>query len=476
MSQVLQEFVRNVFGIYLAAAVLLCGSNARAQTVPPQDGLWAWDQVNTFVCSNPFTATDLSGCFGGFAQTNPTGQIITTDGINVYAATSTDGWGYKCPITGPGTNNAYCSKILVGPFGNSGVFGVNTINALVADNEHIWTAQSNGTIWRCPSNVPWDGTIPSTSGDISATGCVVLDDAGNRDPTSLSLVNGTLYVGLSATDTKSALIWSCPSMIENACTVLDKPGNNTVYSLTSGAGYLWAGLANGIIWRCDLLVANSCSVWDKARQLINGISYDGQGTLGVIIETPNPSILWSCSTSNPNSCKTLVQPQSGSKPFIRGVAAGEGNVWGSGTLQSSGYYFSIWSGSAQVYSQSSSNLYGPALLYIPAGGITTNGTARVKVPFSDDATRLSKFCSKQGRQAMATVSVSGPYGMKLKRRVNLCKFYDANAVRSEIEFSALDYGQYRVTVQSRSLYGQADFVINNRNVQDVSVTLKKRRK
>ena len=473
MSQVLQKFVRNVFGIYLAAAVLLCGSNARAQTVPPQDELWAWDQVNTFVCSNPLTATDLSGCFGEFAQTNPTGQIITTDGINVYAATSTDGWGYSCPISSAGGG---CTKILVGPFGSIGVFGVNTINAIVAANGYIWTAQSNGAIWRCPNNVPWQGSIPSASGDISATGCVELDDAGSRDATSLSLVNGTLYVGLSATDTKSALIWSCPSMTENACTVLDNPGVNTVYSLTAGAGYLWAGLANGIIWRCDLLVANSCSVWDKAGQLINGISYDGQGTLGVIIQSQNPGILWSCPTANPNSCTTLVQPQSGFKPFFRGVAAGEGNVWGSGTLQSSGYSFSIWSGSTQVYSQSSSNLYGPALLYIPAGGVTTNGTARVQVPFSGDAGRLSKFCAKQGRRAMATVSVSGPYGMKVKRRVNLCKLYDANGVRSEIEFGALDYGQYRVTVQSKRYYGQADFLLNDNNVQDVNVTLKKRRK
>ena len=77
---------------------------------------------------------------------------------------------------------------------------------------------------------------------------------------------------------------------------------------------------------------------------------------------------------------------------------------------------------------------------------------------------------------MANVSVSGPYGMKVKRRVNLCKFYDASEVRTEIKFDALDYGQYRVTVQSRSFYGQADFVLNDNNVQDVSVALRKKRK
>ena len=118
MSQVFQKFIRNLFGIYLAAGVLLCGSNARAQTVPAQDQLWAWDQVNAFVCSDPLTATDLSGCFGDFAQTNPTGQNITTDGINVYAATSKDGWGYSCPI-----NATFSSK----GFGQRGKQRLNVV-------------------------------------------------------------------------------------------------------------------------------------------------------------------------------------------------------------------------------------------------------------------------------------------------------------------------------------------------------------
>ena len=471
MIKAARHLCHALFGIALVVGFLLCSPHARAQTA--QDTLWAWDQVTASACSNPLAATDLSGCFGPFAETSPTGQIITTDGINVYAATSKDGWGYSCPISGAG---AGCTKILVGPFGGSSVFVDNVINAIVAANGYIWTAQNNGNIWRCPNNVPWTGSIPTTSEEINATGCVELDDAGSRDPTSLSLVNGTLYVGLSATDTKSALIWSCPSMTENACATLDNPGVNTVYSLTAGAGYLWAGLANGIVWRCDLLIANSCTTWDKAGQSIRGIAYDGQGTLGIMIEYPDPSTLWSCPTSNPNSCTTLVQPQSGFKPFLRGVAAGEGNVWGSGTLSSSGDYFTIWSGSAQVYSQSNSNTYGPSLLYVPAGGLTTNGSASVNMPFSGDAARLSKYCSKQGRRAMANVSVSGPYGMKVKRRVNLCKYFDANAGQSEIEFSALDFGQYRVTVQSRSFYGQADFVLNDNNVQDVSVALRKKRK
>ena len=107
--------------------------------------------------------------------------------------------------------------------------------------------------------------------------------------------------------------------------------------------------------------------------------------------------------------------------------------------------------------------------------MTTGGSARVQVPFTGDATRLARVCSYMGRRAIANVTISGPYG-KVKRRVNLCKYYDANAGQAEIEFGALDLGAYRVTVQSRSYYGQADFVLNDNDLQDVSVTLKKRRK
>jgi hypothetical protein len=151
--------------------------------------------------------------------------------------------------------------------------------------------------------------------------------------------------------------------------------------------------------------------------------------------------------------------------YPTGVAAGEGNVWS--TFQG---YVTLNSAYSSIYGNEGANL-----LFIPAGGLTTNGTAKIQVPFAGDAHRLAKLCGKKRHRATANVTVSGPYGMKVKRRVNLCKFYDADEVRSEIEFGALDYGQYRVTVQSRSFYGQADFVLNDNNVQNVSVTLRKRR-
>lgn len=485
MPRAIRIVLRNFVGLFLSVGLLVCGSNARAQTLPTQDALWAWDNTDgkLAVCSNPASQAAIDDCFSGYvSDVTAVSQLIATDGANVYAATRNSGWGYKCPIAGPGPNNVNCEKILVGPF-NPNAYDSNDVyvTAIVAGNGYIWTAQLDGSIWRCPDNITWTGSVPSSFNDITAVECVQLDISGRpspsdkyRYPSSLVLVGDTLYAGLRQRieGKLDGLIWSCSSMTPDSCTTLDNMGQGSVLSVAVGAGFLWAGLDNNIVWRCDLTTANSCSDWNKAGNGILLMAYDGQGALGIGTGPSGTGVLWSCPTSYKNGCTTLL---SGKNVFF-GVAAGKGNVWGSYqynfsigneqfAISLNGTNFKKFSGSAA-----------PNLLFIPAGGPTTLGSARVQVPFVEDAKRLATFCAKKGRRTMADVSVSGPYGMKVKRRVNLCKLYDANAVRSEIKFGALDHGQYRVTVQSRSFYGQADFVLNDNNVQDVSVTLRKRRK
>jgi hypothetical protein len=309
------------------------------------------------------------------------------------------------------------------------------------------------------------------------------------------LVGDTLYSGLNYDNlTAAGPLWACPTMTANACTVLDNPGTkNGIYTLAAGAGYLWAGLENGLVWRCSLTNDNACANWDKAGQMIGNVAYDGQGNLGIVTGGISGNqiqygVLWSCPTATANACTTIMPI---GKNVLNGVAAGNGNIWasyvnyGPTTAQPSLSLNNKSTGTTPFKSCCGAQItyinFHPIqdtanLLFIPAGGPTTLGSARVQVPFVKDAERLATFCAKKGSRVMADVSVSGPYGMKVKRRVNLCKLYDANTVRSEIKFGALDHGQYRVTVQSRSFYGQADFVLNDNNVQDVSVTLRKRHK
>jgi hypothetical protein len=496
MSQVHQDYVRLLAGIYLVLGILLCSSNVKAQTVP--DTLWAWDGLKTVsACQNPTSSASLATCFSGLSPQVQTNYLMATDGINIYTASGMQGWGYSCPISGLGTG---CSQISVGPYVSSQLYQ-HTVSAIAAGGGFIYTAQTDGTIWKCPSTIQWTGTIPTAAEATANYNCVQLDSSGNNYASSLVLVNDTLYVGLEGGTKNFGLIWSCNVNSVNDCATLDNPGKNNVLSLTAGAGYLWAGLENGIVWRCDLEIANSCVTWEKASQQIGGLAYDGQGTLGAVTGgyyydssntyVASTGVLWSCPTSYANGCTTLVNKTIGSKDVYNfTVAAGEGSVWGSGFV-------------GNVYSQSS---YGTtyvtlgntaytadypwqynnrtdegftytaaSLLYIPAGGMTTGGSARVQVPFTGDATRLARVCSYMGRRAIANVTISGPYG-KVKRRVNLCKYYDANAGQAEIEFGALDLGAYRVTVQNQSYYGQADFVLNNKNVQGVSVPLNKKRR
>ena len=463
MPHVLQTPLRIMFGVVLLFGILANAPIARAQTVTTTDALWAWDGENLSVCQDPTSSASISSCFGGLKYKN-LHNLITTDGTYVYTATSVDGWGYKCPVSGYGSG---CIKILVGPFDVSDNMSNidRSVTGIAASGDYIWIAQRNAAIYRCPSNLEYSGSAPSSV----PQGCVKLDDAGTRFPMSMVLANGVLYVGLANYGGGTGLIWRCDPWVTNGCLDLDNPGNTPVYSLAVGAGYLWAGLGSGIMWRCELDLANRCATWNKAAKAIESISYDNQGALAAGIFGSN-GVLWSCPTATANSCSNLV-----TNKWVYSTAAYAGSIFGS---TYDGKKCQIYFGSTPYSSSANSNCssYGTSLLYIPAGGPTTLGSARVQVPFVKDAERLATFCAKKGRRVMADVSVSGPYGMKVKRRVNLCKLYDANSVRSEIKFGALDHGQYRVTVQSRSFYGQAEFVLNDNNVQDVSVTLRKRRK
>ena len=208
-------------------------------------------------------------------------------------------------------------------------------------------------------------------------------------------------------------------------------------------------------------------------------------------DTLYEGVFWSCPTSTPNSCTTLVQSNKAGNyaTFPSEAAAGDGNIWAAGLVQEGVNYatefgqFWLGNGSSVIaysgpFSEPADGDITPRLVYIPAGGTGFSGSAKVQVPLKGDAKRLARICSNKGGPVMVNVAVSGPYGMKVRRRVNLCKFYDANAAQSEIEFSALDMGSYRVVVQNTRYYGQADFILADKNVKDVnvSVTLRKRRK
>lgn len=477
-----QTLFRYLAVVLLMMGVLAHGSSARAQTVTTTDALWAWDGENLSVCQNPTSSASLSSCFGGLKY-NDLYNLITTDGTYVYTATSDDGWGYKCPVSGYGSG---CIKILVGPFdvSNNASNIDRSVTGIAASGDYIWIAQRNAAIYRCPSNLEYSGSAPSSA----PSGCVKLDDAGNRFPTSMVLANGVLYVGLTNYGAiGTGLIWRCDPWVTNGCLDLDNPGKTSVDSLAVGAGYLWAGLGSGIMWRCDLDLANRCATWNKAAKAIESISYDNQGSLAAGIFGSN-GVLWSCPTATANSCSSLV-----TNKWVYSTAAYAGSIFGS---TDDGKKCQIYFGSTP-YSSSANSKYcsfGTSLLFVPKGGVVSSGSVNLSVPLqpsgsspaltsgstpalaanSAELAKLAKRCERGGR-VKARVSLEGPYG-SVKRNVNLCKFIRDG--RPQVNFAAIDREHfYKVTASVERFYGEATFYLDeNDELKDVSIELKRRGK
>ena len=455
-----QTLFRYLTVVLLMMGVLAHGSSARAQTVTTTDALWAWDGENLSVCQNPTSSASLSSCFGGLKYNNPY-NLITTDGTYVYTATTNDGWGYKCPVSGYGSG---CIKILVGPFDVSGLDRV--VTGIAASGDYIWIAQRNAAIYRCPSNLEYSGSAPSSA----PSGCVKLDDAGTRYPISMVLANGVLYVGFDDNGSGgTGLIWRCDPWVTNGCLDLDNPGKTSVDSLAVGAGYLWAGLGSGIMWRCDLDLANRCATWNKAAKAIESISYDTQGTLAAGIFGTNKGTLWSCPTATANSCSNLVTER-----WVSFTAAYAGSIFGSAY---DGKKCQIYFGSTPYSSSADSKCAGNGtnLLFVPKGGVVSSGSVNLTLAAtSAELVKLAMRCVREGR-VQASVSLEGSNGT-VKRNVNLCK-YIWNG-RAQVKFAAIDRKQfYKVTASVERFYGEETIYLDeNDELKDVFIELKRRGK
>ena len=474
MSRALQKLFRNLIGLFFVTGILLCGSSVRAQTVTTVDALWAWDGQNVSVCQDPTSSASIAGCFGNLTNSIEIDTVaynpnlpLATDGTYVYLATQKQGWAYKCPISGYGLN---CTTILVGPFNPS---SSNTeVWSIAASSGYLWIGQSDGTIYRCPSDIEWTGNVPSPP----PSDCLLFDNAGNRNPGEMVIANGWLYVGLIADkiNRDDSLIWRCDLSTPNACTDFNNPGNSAVQSLAVGAGYLWAGLANGILWRCDLNNANGCLNWAKTVSGVTAVSYDSQGGLAVGA-AGSQGVFWSCPTATSNSCTTILSNRN-----ISNTAAGT-----NGSIAEHFGAFNTYNtyngrqifNDATPYESSYQNLAGNTpILYIPEGGVVTSGSVNVSVPLKlrRNLAKFAKRCDRSGR-VMAQASLEGPYG-KVRRNVNLCKLI-TNGV-PKINFGALDKEAfYKATVRIGWFKGDVTFYLSKDDeVKDVVVELKGRSK
>ena len=413
------------------------------QTATP-DALWylsGTNAANFGVCASPTSAASIAGCFATPPSGGSTGGFLAADDTNVYYAIG-DG-SQSCPISGLGAN---CTPIEAGPFGSA------TLTAFAAAGGSLYIGQSNGKIYRCPANLP-----PSTSSDVPAQ-CVLLDDAGSRDPNTMLAAGGRLYVGLGPGGTfkPQMYLWSCDLVAANSCLTLDAPGSE-IYSISAGGGYLWVGLHEGVLWRCNPSVVNACAVWDTASGPIASVAYDGQGTIYTGISNSSKTassqnqdgLVWSCPAATANACSTLLTPgvYAFSEYASQTVAAGAGYVFANPSYTSvqPGIYFGT-----TPYALSLPKSYPPpvlswtdtSLLYTPVGGPVTLGRARVEVRIGGREARLGGLCADEGR-VEARIRVAGPHRMRHARSIDLC-------AQSSVRLGLLDSGRYRVTARART--------------------------
>lgn len=491
MHRLTKTLFRDLLVLLVVIGVLAHGSSVRAQTITTVDALWAWDGQNVSVCQDPTSSASISGCFGNLTNSIEIDTVaynpnlpLATDGTYVYLATQKQGWAYKCPISGYGSN---CTTILVGPFNPS---SSNTeVWSIAASSGYLWIGQSDGTIYRCPSDIEWTGNVPSPP----PSDCLLFDNAGNRNPGEMVIANGWLYVGLIADkiNRDDSLIWRCDLSTPNACTDFNNPGNSAVQSLAVGAGYLWAGLANGILWRCDLNNANGCRNWAKTVSGVTAVSYDSQGGLAVGA-AGSRGVFWSCPTATSNSCTTILSNRN-----ISNTAAGT-----NGSIAEHFGAFNTYNtyngrqifNDATPYESSYQNLAGNTpILYIPEGGVVTPGSVNVSVPLQNTPlasastsakankrfldgklAKLVKRCER-GKGVKARITLQGPHG-SVNRKVDLCEVMTAG--RPEINFAGLDKGVfYKITASVEGLRGAATFYLSKTDeIKEVSIELRRQGK
>lgn len=274
-------------------------------------------------------------------------------------------------------------------------------------------------------------------------------------PYSMVVANGYLWVGLRSYNLKfgsplSGLVWRCQLWKTNSCTVWDDPGDNAPVrdGLEVGGGYLWVALGPdhsskpGIIWRCDMSVANGCTVWDTTPTGIYKISYDGQGTLYVAVsgKSSSPGMVWSCPIATKNSCTKAPSTDLGG--YVFSVEAGPAGAFAVSSNSDNG--FGELTYGSQVLESWGGSTYKSQMMYVPVGGPRAPGAVNVDVPFVGATSKLETRCAKGGK-VRAEVSVRGPFGMRMKRRVDLCSAREAG--HDGLHFGALDPGSYSFAVR-----------------------------
>ena len=391
------------------------------------DSLWASANSSIAACPDPASPTSLATCFPD-APSVGYRHPIATDGVNVYGARDDHG-AWSCPVAGLGSG---CTRVMAGPWPQG-----RSVDGLAAADGSLWIGQGNGKIYRCPSDLPWQ------SQDAAPSACVLLDDAGSTDVTSLLLANGRLYAGLD-----SGLIWSCDPYVANACTRLDDAGRNAVQSLAAGAGYLWAGLKSGVVWRCDPSIADRCRTWDTAGAGIVSLSYDGAGTLYAAIyknAANDYGAIWSCPVATADACTTI----SADGP-VYSVTAGSGSVFWT-TSVGDGLRFGttpfVAAGTHWNYAN---------VLYIPAGGLPALGAANVQVRYPEAAKRLAARCA-DGVPLIAHVRVTGPNDFRWRRTVDVCRI--RNPKMPDVRLGLLDPGTYHVRVRTPKHEAEGSVVV-----------------
>lgn len=414
------------------------GSTARAASGTPAttDTLWAGtispNSPWIGVCESPASAQSLSACFASAtSKWSGTHSLAATDGESVYYTGA--GPGLNCPVSGLGTD---CTQIMAGPWPSS-----EQVEALAAADGQLWIGQSDGSIYRCPADLPYaqQNSVPSQ--------CVLLDDAGNRSVTSLLLANGTLYAGLGSAGTEKknqGLLWTCDPQTTNSCSTLDSYGNTKANTLAAGGGYLWVGLNNGIIWRCDLAAADACTDWDTAGERVGSISYDGNNTLYAAIGGSGGStggVIWSCPTTAKNQCTNVVSNVSGGW-----VAAGAGGVFssvGSGSQ-------SLRYGTSPYTAALPNTWQWASLIYLPADGPLGVGAVRVKVG-GKGIHRLKQRCAA-GMKPLVRVRLKARNNVAQRRTFSLCRPGTPKAIYVPDYdlpmFDLLDPGSYAVTARA----------------------------
>jgi hypothetical protein len=135
-----------------------------------------------------------------------------------------------------------------------------------------------------------------------ASGCQAidtLDGDGNDGIFAVVSGNGWVYAADS-----NGTIWRCDPAGVNNCNPFDSTGVNfDILSLAYGGGRLYAGRSDGVIWNCDANNPNHCLNLDDdgGDASINALAYSN----GRLFAGRGDGVIWSCDANNPNHCLNL---------------------------------------------------------------------------------------------------------------------------------------------------------------------------